>query len=84
MPLKVAIQMDPVEGINIETDTTFFLMLEAQARGHALWCYAPERLSLEDGKVHARGRPLNLRDINGDHHTWASWKSATCRTSTWS
>ena len=68
MPLKVAIQMDPVEGINIDTDTTFFLMLEAQARGHALWCYTPERLSLEDGKVHARGRPLNLRAVKGDHH----------------
>ena len=75
MPLKVAIQMDPVEGINIETDTTFFLMLEAQARGHALWCYAPERLSLEDGKVHARGRPLNLRDVKGDHHTLGELES---------
>ena len=36
MALKVAIQMDPVEGINIDTDTTFALMLEAQDRGHAL------------------------------------------------
>ena len=69
MPLKVAIQMDPVEGINIETDTTFFLMLEAQTRGHGLWHFAPERLSLEDGKVLARGRAMNLRAVRGDHHT---------------
>ena len=69
MTLKVAIQMDPVEGINIETDTTFLLMLEAQARGHGLWHFAPDRLSLEDGKVLARGRALNLRAVKGDHHS---------------
>ena len=51
MPLKVAIQMDPVERVNIETDTTFFLMLEAQTRGHGLWRFSPEKLSLEDGRV---------------------------------
>ncbi len=68
MPLKVAIQMDPIEGINIETDTTFLMMLEAQIRGHGLWVYEPDRLSLEDGKVTARGRALNLRAVIGDHH----------------
>ena len=47
MTLQVAIQMDPVEGINIDTDTTFFLMLEAQARGHALWVYTPDKISLD-------------------------------------
>jgi len=69
MPLQVAIQMDPVEGINIDTDTTFFLMLEAQTRGHGLWVYTPDKLSLEDGRVLARGRPLNLRAVKGDHHS---------------
>jgi glutathione synthase len=69
MPLQVAIQMDPVEGINIDTDTTFFLMLEAQTRGHGLWVYTPDKLSLEDGQVLARGRPLNLRAVKGDHHS---------------
>ena len=69
MPLQVAIQMDPVEGINIDTDTTFFLMLEAQTRGHVLWVYTPDKLSLEDGRVLARGRPLNLRAVKGDHHS---------------
>ena len=57
MSLKVAVQMDPVEGINIETDTTFLMMLEAQTRGHGLWHFTPEKLSLEDGRVLARGRP---------------------------
>ena len=68
MPLQVAIQMDPIEGINIDTDTTFMLMLEAQTRGHGLWVYEPNRLSLEEGRVTARGRALNLRAVVGDHH----------------
>ena len=68
MALKVAIQMDPVERINIETDTTFLLMLEAQTRGHALWVYTPERIFMEDGRVKATGRPLNLQAVKGDHH----------------
>src|SRR5579863_7820364 len=69
MPLQVAVQMDPVERVNIESDTTFLLMLEAQTRGHGLFIYAPERLSLEDGRVLARGRAVNLRAVKGDHHT---------------
>ncbi len=66
--LNIAVQMDPVERINIETDTTFLLMLEAQARGHSLWVYGPERLAMEDGRVFARGRSLSLREVRGDHH----------------
>ena len=68
MSLKVAVQMDPVEGINIDTDTTFLLMLEAQHRGHALWVYTPNHIALEDGRVLARGRALNLQAVKGDHH----------------
>jgi glutathione synthase len=68
MPLKVAVQMDPVERINIETDTTFLLMMQAQSRGHSLWVYGPERLAMEDGRVFARGRSLTLREVRGDHH----------------
>jgi glutathione synthase len=68
MPLQVAIQMNPVEGVNIDTDTTFMLMLEAQDRGHGLWVYGPERIALEDGRVLARGRPLSVRAVKGDHH----------------
>jgi glutathione synthase len=59
--------MDPVEGINIDTDTTFMMMMEAQSRGHSLWVYAPERLSLEDGRVRARGRSITLKVAKGDH-----------------
>jgi glutathione synthase len=67
MSLQVAIQMDPPEAINIATDTTFMLMMEAQARGHVLWVYAPEHLAMEDARVSARGRSISLRDIVGDH-----------------
>ena len=69
MPLQVAIQMDPLEQVNIETDTTFMLMLEAQTRGHGLFVYAPEKLALDDGRVLARGRTVNLRAVKGDHHS---------------
>ena len=69
MSLKVAVQMDPLERVNIETDTTFMLMLEAQTRGHGLFVYAPEKLALDDGRVLARGRTVNLRAVKGDHHS---------------
>ena len=69
MSLNVAVQMDPVETINIDTDSTFLMMMEAQARGHALWVYEPDRLSMEDGQVTARGRTLTLRNVKGDHAT---------------
>jgi glutathione synthase len=69
MPLNVAVQMDPVGTINIDTDSTFLMMMEAQARGHSLWVYEPDRLSMEDGQVTARGRALTLRNVKGDHAT---------------
>ncbi|HEX4198368.1 MAG TPA: glutathione synthase [Caulobacteraceae bacterium] len=75
MALRVAVQMNPVEAINIETDTTFLLMMEAQARGHSLWVYTPERLSLEDGRVFASGRPLNLQAVKGDHHRLGAFET---------
>ncbi len=74
MSLKVAVQMDPVEGINIDTDTSFLMMMEAQARGHSLWIYTPDKLSLEDGVVLARGRSAVLRDVKGDHVTLGPWE----------
>ncbi|HXQ14166.1 MAG TPA: glutathione synthase [Caulobacteraceae bacterium] len=69
MPLQVAIQMDPIERVNIDADTTFFLMLEAQTRGHGLFIYAADKLALDDGRVLARGRAANLRAVKGDHHS---------------
>ncbi|HYE42966.1 MAG TPA: glutathione synthase [Caulobacteraceae bacterium] len=69
MSLRVAVQMDPIESVNIAADTTFMLALEAQNRGHALWFYRPETLALENGRVSARARPMTLRDVAGDHVT---------------
>ncbi len=75
MSLDIAVQMDPIEGVNIETDTTFMLMLEAQARGHRLWIYSPDRLALDNGVVLARGRSASLRPVAGDHHTLGPWQT---------
>ena len=69
MPLDIAVQMDPIERINIAGDSTFALMLEAQARGHSLSVYTPERLSLAGGAVVAPVRPVEIRDVAGDHVT---------------
>lgn len=67
MSLTVAVQMDPVEKINIAGDSTFALMLEAQARGHQLVYYTPDKLSLAAGRVVAEARRLEVRDVAGDH-----------------
>jgi glutathione synthase len=69
MPLNVAVQMDPIERINVRGDSTFALLLEAQQRGHKLSYYTPDRLALRDGKVSASVRPLQVRDSVGDHFT---------------
>src|ERR1700753_3026312 len=67
MPLNVAIQMDPIDKIDINGDSTFALALEAQKRGHGLLYYGPRDLSFRDGKVTAHVRPLNVRAVRGDH-----------------
>jgi glutathione synthase len=69
MRLNVAVQMDPIERINTRGDSTFALLLEAQARAHPLSYYTPDRLALRDGKVSATVRPLVVRDVVGDHFT---------------
>src|SRR5690242_7475414 len=69
MGLVVAIQMDPIESVNIDGDSTFVLALEAQARGHALYHYLPKRLSLKDGRVTAKGQRLEVRRERGRHFT---------------
>jgi glutathione synthase len=68
MSLKVAVQMDPIEGINIKGDTTFLMMETAQARGHSLFVYTPDTLAMEDGRVFARGRDVTVKRVIGDHH----------------
>ena len=69
MPLNVAVQMDPIERINVRGDSTFALLLEAQRRGHALSYYTPDRLALRDRKLTASVQPLQVRDQVGDHFT---------------
>ena len=69
MPLAVALQMDPIERINFDGDSTFVLGLAAQDRGHRLYHYHPNRLSLRDGKVTARGHAMTLRRERGNHFT---------------
>ena len=69
MPLTVAIQMDPIERIDISSDSTFALALEAQARGHHLMYYGPRDLSLRGTRAIARARPLRVRNQRGDHFT---------------
>ena len=69
MSLSVAIQMDPIETIDIDADSTFVLALEAQARGHLLYHYLPRQLSLASGRVLATARRLEVRRRKGDHCT---------------
>ena len=69
MGLRVALQMDPIGPINIDADSTFRIGLEAQARGHSLFYYTPDRLFYREGKVMARGWPLELRREKGNHFT---------------
>lgn len=71
--LKVAIQMDPIEAVNIESDTTFMLALSAQERGHRLWVYDFRTLALEDGRLFCRARPVTLRHAHGDHVDFGDW-----------
>jgi glutathione synthase len=67
MSLAVAIQMDPIETVDIDGDSTFVLALEAQARGHALYHYLPRNLFFREGRVYARARPMSVRRERGNH-----------------
>lgn len=67
MPLKVALQMDPIGSVNINGDSTFRIALEAQSRGHSLFFYTPDKLAFVEGRVIARGFPITLRREIGNH-----------------
>jgi glutathione synthase len=69
MSLKVAVQMDPIQRINIKGDSTFALLLEAQKRGHSIAYYTPDRLALSDNRLFATVETLSVRDVVGDHFT---------------
>ena len=70
MSLTVAVQMDPLAGINIAGDSTFALMLSAQARGHRLFHYAPEDLNQSGDRVWTQARPVTVQRVVGDHFTF--------------
>ncbi len=67
MHLKVALQMDPIGSVNINGDSTFRIALEAQVRGHSLFYYTPDKLAFVEGRVTARGYPVEVRRELGNH-----------------
>ena len=87
--LKVAVQMDPIESINIDADSTFALMLEAQARGHALWHYEVRHMALREGvkrpeapgtmrreeRLFARSRPVTVERRHGAHYRFGEFEN---------
>ena len=66
-PLRIAIQMDPIEHVNIEGDSTFAMAEEAQIRGYEIFVYQVETLSWQEGKVSARAKPAKVKRVKGDH-----------------
>ncbi len=69
MTLRTAIQMDPIDSIDIKGDSSFALALEARRRGHEIFYYLPSALSFRDGRLTAFGATLDVRDVEGDHFT---------------
>ena len=76
MSLKVAVQMDPIEGNNIEGDTTYLMMETGQARGHSLFVYTTDTLAMDEGRVFARGRDVSVQRKVGDHATLGPYRRA--------
>ncbi len=68
MALAVAFQMDPIERIDIKGDSTFALLLECQSRGHQMFYYTPDNLSLTEGTLIARGHTARVEDKENDHY----------------
>ena len=67
MGLRVAVQMDPLAGIGIAGDSTFALMLGAQARGHRIFHYLPDALTYQDRRLYAGAHPVTVKAVAGDH-----------------
>jgi glutathione synthase len=68
MSLRVAVQMDPLESINVSGDSTFAIMLKAQELGHELYHYAPDALSFAEGRLWTMGYPVKVQRVEGDHY----------------
>lgn len=69
MTLKVAFQMDPIDAIDIDADSSFRIAEEAQKRGHELYYYTPDKIAYQEGRVTAQGWPLTVRREKGNHFT---------------
>lgn len=67
MVMRVAVQMDPIETVDVDADTTFALMEEAQSRGAQMWVYGPDALSWQEGRILARARPVTVQHVQGEH-----------------
>lgn len=65
--MKIAFQMDPIQSVNIDADSTFRIAEEAQARGHELFFYTPDHLAFQEGKVTARGQYFTVQRVQGQH-----------------
>src|SRR5690348_6997178 len=72
MPLRVAVQMDPLDRINIAGDSTFAIMLKAQDLGHELYWYAPEDLSFAERRLWTMGYPVKVQRVAGDHYSFGA------------
>ena len=68
--MKIAVQMDPMPGINIKGDSSFALMLAAQARGYTLYHYDVATLSYEAGQITCHAHPVTVRNVPGDHYSF--------------
>lgn len=76
MSLRVALQMDPIEHVSIDADSSFRIGLEAEARGHRLFQYTPDGLIFDEGRMLARGRDVTLRREQGNHVSFGEWRKA--------
>nr|WP_041392225.1 glutathione synthase [Sphingobium sp. SYK-6] len=72
MSLKVALQMDPMESLNIAGDSTFAIMLSAQARGHRLYHYRPDDMTWRDDRLYAQAREVTVQRVEGDHYSFGA------------
>lgn len=70
--MRVAFQMDPIEAVDIDADSSFRLAEEAQARGHEIWVYTPDDLFYREGGIFAKAQKVELRRVKGDHVSFAA------------
>ncbi|MDX2274916.1 MAG: glutathione synthase [Hyphomonadaceae bacterium] len=66
--LRIAVQMDPIDKMIVNHDTSLMLMVEAQARGHELWWFTPNELFYELGVVKALAKRVSVRLEEGNHY----------------